>query len=378
MKNKIVNLKIEKIAHLGYGIGHHDGSTIFVRYAIPGDVVDAGPYGIKKGLIFADIIDIRSPSPARITPECKNYGTCGGCSYLCADYESELSYKKSIILDCMNRIGGVAEVDIPAIETISGPRYGYRSHAEIKTDGRCNGFYKREGNDLVPFPAEGCLLLHPSMRSGIDAGMIKTAGYRVAVDCAGRVLNSLSGPKTVEEKEGGIAYCRDIGLFFQANRHLRGRMLDIVGEYSSLASGDEFLDIGCGVGFFTLYLSKNGARGTGFDTNGKSIEWAERNADSNLIKTCRFVKLDSSDINPYGYHAGTVLADPPRSGLSKKTRNTILAINPRKIVYVSCNPATFARDTADFIKGGYDMDRLSMIDMFPATYHVEIVSRFVK
>ncbi|NCU33249.1 MAG: class I SAM-dependent RNA methyltransferase [Candidatus Moranbacteria bacterium] len=182
----------------------------------------------------------------------------------------------------------------------------------------------------------------------------------------------------IEESECGITYKREINGFFQANRFLRSRMLEIVKEYSDLTIKDNFIDIGCGCGFFTLYLARDAAAGYGFDVDKKGIDHAEKNAVLNSIDNVKFFAISSSEIHPHKVKAASVIVDPPRMGLTKKTRQTINAINPDKIIYVSCNPSTYARDIRDFISRGYKLDRLTMIDMFPGTHHIEIITRLVK
>ena len=148
-----------------------------------------------------------------------------------------------------------------------------------------------------------------------------------------------------------------------------------MGEYSSLSGNDHFLDIACGTGLFALALGREGATGHGVDINRHSIEMARQNAKTNGIENITFKAQPSSEIHPTRYKPAVVIADPPRAGLDRRSRRTIGAMAPERIVYVSCNPATFGRDCRDFIKEGYELTTLTMIDMFPGTHHLEVIGK---
>jgi 23S rRNA (uracil1939-C5)-methyltransferase len=266
---------------------------------------------------------------------------------------------------------------MPEIAAIGSERFHYRSHAGLKVrDGRV-GFYRRETNDLEALPEQGCLLMDERLNARLKE--IKAErDFVIAVDSRGLIATSLEGEALLTEKELGVTYRRGLSSFFQANRLLRSRMLETVGEYAALAENDEFLDIACGVGFFSLYLAPICRGGQGVDINRQSIEMAKRNAAENSIGNVTFRAMAASAVNPGRQSCSVIIADPPRAGLDKKTRHTINAIEPERLIYVSCNPSTFARDARDFLKGGYTLERLTLIDMFPGTHHIELISRFVK
>jgi tRNA/tmRNA/rRNA uracil-C5-methylase (TrmA/RlmC/RlmD family) len=370
-------LHIEKPVYGGYGLAFLEGKAVFVENAIAGERVLAGIHQEKKDHCFARIERILEPSPHRQEPPCPAFGRCGGCSYLCLSHGKELEYKKDIITDSLLRMSGINLDAMPGIATISSDRFNYRSHAGLKVrDGRI-GFYRRESNDLEPLPEQGCLLLDERLNARlkeIRAGR----DFSIAVDSDGLIATSLEGETLLAERELGITYRRGLSGFYQANRLLRPRMLETAGEYAAPAGGEEFLDIACGVGFFSLYMAPFCRGGHGVDINRQSIEMARRNAAENGISNVTFSAMAASAINPGRHRCDVIIADPPRAGLDKKTRHTINAIEPEKLVYVSCNPSTFARDARDFLKGGYRLERLTLIDMFPGTHHIELISKFVK
>ena len=349
------NILIEKAVYGGYGLAFADGKALFVEGVIPGETVDARVTRDTASHSFAAATEIRTPSPHRIAPECPSFGACGGCDYLYADYDTELAMKREIILDALARIGKFRADTIPAIGTQSSERFGYRSHAEVKLDNRGRaGFYRKESNDVVPFPPAGCLLLWKPLVEGIRAREGSTGkGFRIAAGADMAPRSSLEGSPVIAEQEGDIVLERDIRCFYQANRLLRGAMRETVARYASLAEDDNFIDGACGVGFFALDLARRAASGTGYDIERESVRWARHNAKKNGIDNVKFEARDLSKLDLTGGTYGAVVVDPPRAGLPKKARRGITFLEPRAIVYVSCNPATFARDAADFAAAGY-------------------------
>jgi len=365
---KQFRITVEKAAFGGSFIGFHDGKAVFTTGVLPGEEVIVEPLSDKGDYLTCKTVDLIKTSPHRITPPCPAWPQCGGCSYLHTDYETELELKKNILIDSLRRTGGIRG-HIPDIK--SGERFHYRSHATVKSSHETFGFFAEGSNRLIPLPDKGCLLPDRAINDAISLEIPSNDEVRFAVDGAGAVHTSKNPEDILLEREGSLRFHRKIWNFYQANRFLRSEMLNLAEEYAGLKKDETFLDIGCGVGFFTLHLAQNGNRGTGIDIERSSIELARKNARLNTIDTVTFKKLDASRLHPQGDSADVVLADPPRAGLDKKTRKTILAIAPKRIVYVSCNPATFARDLAEFRKGGYEIQRLSLLDMFPATRHLE-------
>lgn len=365
-------LEIVKAAYGGYGLAFADGMAVFIPYAFPGDRVRAAITVRKKNHAFAEIVDLIEPSSMRVAPECPNFGRCGGCDYLGIRYEHELEIKRTILLESIARIGGIRCDAMDQVMTIEGPRFGYRSHATVKFDEGNTGLFAGGTSSLVPFPSSGCLLASEGINEGLRAIPPPGKGeFRIAEDATGRVFRSYEADTTLEEKEAGLVYRRHLSGFFQANRFLREKMLLAVGDFAGLEPGMGFLDLGCGSGFFTLHLGRNGNRGIGIDRDRRSIHRARENARLNGIESVTFRMGDAGTFDARGHTGDTVIADPPRAGLSARARGVIIGMLPRKIVYVSCNPTTFARDLRDFASAGYRLVRLIFIDMFPGTMHTE-------
>jgi tRNA/tmRNA/rRNA uracil-C5-methylase (TrmA/RlmC/RlmD family) len=378
MHMHIPSLYIEKGAFGGFGLGFHNGKAVFVWGAIPGEIVEIEIERYYSSHAFAKIIHIVQPSPHRIAPACPNFGYCGGCDYLHVEYEEELRIKKEIIIDALTRIGKLSIESIQEIETRSSNRFGYRSHAEVKysSDGKA-GFYRKESNEVVPFPERGCLLLADALNDGMTSITNNASRQcKTAIDAEDLFHSSLEKNPVLIERENDITFQHSINCFFQANRFLRSQMAEIVCRYAHLASSEKFIDAACGVGFFALHLARNAKKGIGFDISKESIQWARYNAQINNITNVEFHTANFSSLPITDDNWDIVVVDPPRAGLSKKARHTINFISPKRIIYVSCNPATFARDAKDFISEGYIFSRLTFIDMFPGTKHIEMIGLF--
>ena len=372
-----INIKIQKAAYGGYGLGFIDGKACFVQYAVPGDEAVVEIYKDKKDFCFGKIISLTKPSESRIEPACPNFGRCGGCDYLNIDYDTELQFKKEIVLETLrrNRIDGKI---IPDISVTSGDRFHYRSHASVKSSENAFGFFEKDSNMLVEFPDAGCLLLQNELIYKLNE--LPKTGNETKIACSGYsgCFSSPDNNARITENECGIRYERDVSLFFQQNRFLRTKMLETVAEFAKLDISKSFIDIGCGVGFFTLYLAKNAKKAFGIDISRESIKQAKYNAKLNGITNARFTALQASEMLTVNERFDVAIADPPRAGLSAKAREALKAMAPERIIYISCDPATFARDACNFIQGGYRLHRLIMIDMFPATQHIELISLFIK
>jgi len=372
-------ITIINIANGGYGIGRISGKTVFVDSAVPGDQLLVEIYKDAKHYSFARTNRVIEPSQLRIQPECPNFNECGGCSYLNVSYQTELDFKMRILAEMLQRIAGMAIADIPAIDVISGRRFGYRSHAGIKLSGTGKGFFAKDSNSFVEFPAEGCRLLCDLLNEGISKLHIsyKNNEAKTACDHMSGFINSINTPDAyVEEFEYSLKFRHDLAGFFQANMFLREDMIRHVIEYASPAKNDVFMDICCGCGFFSLPLALCSGKGYGFDSDKRGIFNAVQNSRLNKVDNIKFEVRAESDIHPFRYKPDFIVIDPPRCGISKNGRKTINAIRPSRMVYVSCDPSTFARDTADFIKGGLALEKLTLIDMFPCTKHIEVIAGF--
>lgn len=368
-------LRIEKSAFGGYGLAFHENRAIFVPFTIPGELVETDDAEFRKSVGFANVRAVIEASADRIRPQCPAFGSCGGCDYLHMTYDRELEEKRAIVSDSLTRIGKFSAERIPGIKVLRSERFGCRSHASVKIDesGRA-GFYAKDSHDVIAFPEQGCLLLCPELRAALKNPPAGIKEAKAAIDAQG--IAHISGEERIgiEETENGITYRRDIRSFFQSNRYLRKEMIAEVLAFADLSDDKTVLDLGCGSGFFTLQAARLCREAHGIDISAESISSAKRNAAANGIANVRFEAKPDDRTHPYNDRADIVIADPPRAGLSTKTKKTITAMEPERIVYVSCNPTTWARDLKEFTAVGYALNSCTLIDMFPGTGHIEVIS----
>ena len=365
---------IEKSVFGGYGLAFCGNHAYFVRNTLPGEVVSLKPF-IKKGHVsFCTVDKLFTTSPNRILPKCESYPECGGCSYLETSYENEIGIKLSIIDDSLIRIAKCR--DYPSIETAIAQRFNYRSIATIQISNGSPGFFAYKSSNLVPFPESGCLLLQKELADTANKLHSQNdASIKMACDFEGKIIRS--GIKsTVTEKCGKFTFQHNVDSFFQANRLLREEMLNIVISLFDSFGTESAIDAGCGCGFFTIPVSNIVNKITGYDIDKESIKFAQLNAKLNSSSNINFVRGDFDSIK--NLSKSTVIADPPRGGLSRKFISRIVSDKPPAVIYVSCNPSTWARDTGILINHHYCLKKLVFIDMFPGTHHIEIISLFIK
>jgi len=407
-------VKIDKIVCDGYGLGFLDGKAIFVPYSVPGDVVEVENVSRRKGVEWGSILQIVEASPNRVEPFCSHYSTCGGCDWQHIEYSCQLEYKRSIVEDTLERIGGLSDVCVkPCIP--SPIQKAYRRRVKLHRDGKNLGFYKQRSNVVVPI--ETCPILSDEINlclkqlssytaehgvpefkdvefiQGSEAGVVMTllsrklGGHSLSADdipaCsgasvfAGRRVESLWGKDYVEISLGGLVFRFASESFFQANTALLPELVRCVtGAVEKCRAG---LELYAGVCVFGSLLSEKVDVLT-------AVEWNRRAVDAALINL-RSNNIDNTAVYRLSVERGLdlaaakkpmpdfVLLDPPREGVSKDAYKGIEKLSPRQIVYVSCNPATLARDIKKFISSGnYSLQYVQPLDMFPHTSHVESVA----
>jgi 23S rRNA (uracil1939-C5)-methyltransferase len=406
---EILEVAIERILPGGVGLAHTEGRTLFVSLAAPGDVVRVVVDRVKGKLAFASVVEIIKPSPVRVEPPCPYFGRCGGCDFQQLTYEAQLTTKVEIIRDCLRRLGGIETP--PEISMAPSPNpWHYRARAEwqVDLDNQRLGYFERGSRTvcdvaecavLVPALEQQLETLREQMRSGGLPGTVRdfqAAAGDEGVSLALTLRSSDGAPSQlpatseVTRTISGEQYHFNAGAFFQTNLDLLPALLEsAIGD----AEGDTAIDLYCGVGLFTLPLARRFKRLVGIEANGRATAFARRNLESSRGPTVR----EGSQAEPGGNAAAKaqiitarvgdwlaehsrsfgpvdfLLLDPPRTGAENRDIAGILALRPRRISYVSCDPATLARDLKKLIAGGYSLDSIAAFDMFPQTHHVETV-----
>jgi 23S rRNA (uracil1939-C5)-methyltransferase len=385
--NSIVEVTIERILPGGAGLAHADGRTVLVALAAPGDRARVRVERVQGRVAFASIVEILSPSPLRVEPPCPYFGRCGGCDFQQLSYEAQLASKVEIIRDCLRRIARIDFTgDIPI--TSSPNIWRYRSRAQWQHDPQRKwlGYYERASHRVCDV-AE-CPVLVPGLQSTLESLReqmkedLLPEGVTELQAVAGDEGASLAPPvaehptREVSRRIGGHIYRFSAEGFFQINHEL---LEPLLAAALNDAQGHTAVDLYCGAGLFTLPLSLSFHRVFGVEASAAAIGYARRNlAEANLsnatfevARVGDWLAENSEQLAPVDF----LLLDPPRAGAEDGALEGILALKPRRISYVSCDPATLARDLKALTAGGYGLDSLAAFDMFPQTHHVETVAR---
>jgi len=379
-----LEVEIERILPGGMGLAHANGKTVFVSLAAPGDRVRVRVEREQGNVLFASIEEILAPSPLRIEPPCPYFGRCGGCDFQQLTYESQLVAKAEIIRDCLHRIARLENV--PEIVVTPSPndwRYRMRAMWQIDQDERTIGYYER-GSRRVCDVAD-CAVLQPELQRQLEA--VRATEWQqfppglkhldvVAGDDAVSFAPAFAAFETRELSltVRGEVYRYNAEAFFQINPSLLGPLIDFaLGD----ASGESALDLYSGVGLFTLPLSRKFARVVAVEANSTATRFARRNLQDAGLSNARVITATVTEWFRSGPTAAAdfVLLDPPRTGAESAVIKGILDVRPASISYVSCDPATLARDLKKLSAGGYKLERVLGFDLFPQTHHVETVVR---
>jgi len=373
-----LNVTIESVAFGGQGVARADGLVIFVPFAAPGDVLTIEIAERKKRFARGRLLKVIEPSHERTEPLCPYYGRCGGCSYQHIDYAHQLKIKHQQICEAFERIGGIAKPSV--FEVIPSPRiYAYRGKAELhaaKEAGRFQlGFMDISGGRLVDI--ERCAIMDETIND-----LIRQTRTRGVVPKDPADLIFWSGPPDAErEAISRTVKNRDFLVprtgFFQANLYLTDRMVDVVCSLID-RKVETIVDACCGSGLFSLFLAPYARRVLGIEINDRSIKYARINARSQGVQNAEFIRGDVEDVLAdlarLGDAVDLVLLDPPRTGLSAGSLAAVSGLKSQEIIYISCNPATQARDVKYLNEHGYDLQSLQPLDMFAQTEHVETVA----
>lgn len=383
--NATVEVLIERILPGGLGLAHADGRTLLVALAAPGDRVRASIERVHGRVAFASISEIVSPSPLRVEPPCPYFGRCGGCDFQHLAYEAQLAAKVEIIRDCLRRI---TQIDFKEEIPIKGSpnAWRYRSRAQWQHDPQQMrlGYFERGSHRVCDVAA--CPVLVPelqttleSLREQMKEGSLPS-GVAEFEAVAGDDGPSLAPPvayhptRQVSRRIGEHLYRFSAEGFFQINHEL---LEPLIVAATREAEGDTAIDLYCGAGLFTLPLAQRFKRVYGVEAHATAISFARLNLEGagldnvilEAIRVSDWLSDNSERLAPVDF----VLLDPPRAGAEDNAINGILALHPQRIAYVSCDPATLARDLKGLIAGGYTLDSIAAFDMFPQTHHVETV-----
>jgi 23S rRNA (uracil1939-C5)-methyltransferase len=383
------DVTIDRIVPGGYGIGHGGGATYLISGAIAGERVRARLTGYRGKARSGVVFEVLEASPERIEPPCPVAGICGGCDFQHMRYEAQLAAKRQIVVDAFRRIGAIELGD--DFQVMPSPKeFGYRTRANWHLEPMTGdfGYLAAESHDVVD--VEHCPILEPLLdetlrktREGIRAGLTAGISYDAAAgDDDANATNGQWEPLPLFRTVGGVRYRFDAPTFFQAN----GALLDgLVEEALWLAdtliaeSGRGIaIDLFSGVGLFSVPLARRFETVNAIESDERAVKHAKRNARNagadnlavNRLETGRYFRDQKKAARKVRF----ALMDPPRAGLDTETRQGLIEAEIPAITYVSCDPATLARDLKALIAAGYRLERVVGLDCFPQTHHVEVVA----
>jgi 23S rRNA (uracil1939-C5)-methyltransferase len=389
-------MKVEKLVYGGAGLGRVGGRVHLLPFVLPGESVKLEPVKHSKDVVQARLTEIVEPSPARIAPKCPYFTRCGGCDYQHAGYEFQLDQKRAILTEVLRRVGKIDPPD--EIAVVSGPPWEYRNRTRFHLHRGEIGYLEAGTHRLCP--VEECPISSPKINETLGrlrallsqpwfSGRVReielfTDEAQVQLNVIGaegppqpQLLTRLRQaiPDAVYEpihyQAAGEVYRVSRNSFFQVNRYLIDRLVETALE---TAQGETAIDAYAGVGLFSLPLARR-------FHSVRSIEGHEsaaRDLASNVQRSGLAIEtvhqpvelfLDSLAAPP-----GFLLLDPPRAGLGPRVVRQLCRIRPPRVTIVSCDPATLARDLAALIAGGYRLDKMTLVDLFPQTYHIEAVA----
>jgi len=409
--NDELTLQLTGMAHGGAALGRHEGRVVFVPYALPGETVRVEVTDAHERYAHARLLEVLEPSPERIPPPCPYFGPhgCGGCQWQHAAYTTQLRLKTAVVTDQLSRIGRLS--DPPVLPTLPDPTgWAYRNQARFHpADEGGLGFYAAATDRVVPI--EMCAILHPllvdlydtldmelpglealTLRAGTASGECMlifemeedeppAVLLDVPVSCIllladGTAVN-LVGQNHLTEAVADHSYRISAPSFFQVNTPQAAQLVRLVLEYLDLHGTEVVLDGFCGVGLFTAPLAQQAGLVIAVETDPAAVEDLLENTvgmeNVEVVEGTVETALVNLEERP-----DAVLVDPPRTGLTVEALDGLAAIGPRRIVYVSCDPATLARDGRRLSAAGYHLARAQPVDMFPQTYHIETVSLWVR
>jgi 23S rRNA (uracil1939-C5)-methyltransferase len=384
----IITLKLDTVAFGGSALGRIEGVVVFVPFGVDGDEVKIEITEVKKNYCRARIEEILVPSSARVEAKCPYFTVCGGCQYQHISYEHQLELKEKQVTESFERIGRVKAP--PVRKIIPSPlAYHYRGKAEFHIDydekGKLRvGFIDEDG--AFPVDIERCEIVDESIndavrkvRDAIASGEIKIGERRNIFWSQNDFLAAPLISRTVKGKEFRVPYSG----FFQTNLSLVDELIDTVLQMGDFDVSDTVSDCYCGSGLFSLFLASRVKRVFGIEGDGQSVKCARANLQDHELTNAKFFKGDVEKILRENMIKGkipvdAVLLDPPRIGCAREVLDAITKIRPAKIVYVSCDPVTQARDIRYLMERGFSLRELQPIDMFPQTKHIEVIALMEK
>lgn len=381
-----IELVIDALTNLGAGVGRIDGWVVFVPFALPGERVRARVFRNDKNCSHADLVTVVEPSPDRIEAFCPLFGNCGGCQYQHLQYDRQLAWKTRQVGELMQHMAGISHPVNPCLSSAQTRHYRSKitPHFERPAAGQIGpvGFLATGRRSQIidvpqcPIAMDVINTALPAVRADLAqrAHTFKRGATILLRATRGRVETDPNA--TVIEEVGGLTFQFLAGDFFQNNPFILPAFTGYVADQAARDGIDHLVDAYCGSGLFALTLAGRFEKVAGVEVSETSCAWARRNAASNGIANAEFLTAPAEAVFariafPPGRTA--VVLDPPRKGCTPEFLGQLLDFGPRRIVYVSCDPATQVRDLKQLSAGGYQLVDVQPFDLFPHTRHLECV-----
>lgn len=422
-------IQITSLSSTGEGIGTLDGLKIFVEGALPKEAISAKIIHRKKRYAKGKLLSIFSSSPERTEPICPHFGICGGCQIMHLQYPAQLSLKRQRVIDSLTRIGGFTQINVlPCLP--SPTSLGYRNKIQLPVlwdnEKKIIGMYRKQSHEIIPIdrcfiqcPQGEEILLQIKKRLNIPSvryvlirnavfndealvilvtdgrfsdeiyefsqelieahplikGVVENVNNRADNVILGNQFRTLAGRPYLIETLLDKKFKYSASAFFQVNPFQTEKLYAKALEYASIQSNETVLDAYCGVGTLALFSADKARHVYGIECVTPAIENAIDNAELNNISNCTFTCASIETIIGQ-FNADTILLNPPRKGCCPLLLNELICQKPNKIVYISCDPATLARDLS-ILSSAYEIIAIQPFDMFPQTMHVETVVKLL-
>lgn len=404
--NPEMEIKLEKMVYGGQAMGYlEDGRPVFIPYALPGEVVKAQLTEEKPHYAHAELLELILPSCARIQPRCQHFTVCGGCHYQHLSYQDQLMHKTTVLHDQLQRIGKMDDIPIqPAIA--SQVPWNYRNHMQfhITNQGKL-GLLKHHTDKIIAIdechlPTDAINIVWPlldiepvpglkriSLRaddnddillilesSEAETPEISIEGLPISIihtSPAGQLV--LAGSDQISISILGRKFQVTAGSFFQVNSSIASQMIEHLLANLPFGISDTCIELYSGVGLFSAFLAPRVKRLIAIESSSQACQDFMINLDE--YENVDLYEATAEQVLPnLELTADLVMVDPPRSGLSKTVLQRLFELRPTMLVYVSCDPATLARDARHIKEIGYQLKNITPFDMFPQTYHIESIS----
>jgi len=381
----LLRVAFTDVAHRGEALGRSEGQVVFAAYGIPGEEAVVAVEQAHKSYLEGRVERVLEPSPHRVEAPCPYFGRCGGCQWQHVDYSFQLALKERVVREELRRLGHFD--DPPVAPALAAPEpWHYRNHARFTVGRRGDiGFMGRGGRPFIPI--QRCLIMHPTINAVLaelqgHCPDVRQLSVRVGIN-TGSLLVQPKLPEGESSFPSGQRYHLEALLgerfhvsassFFQVNTPQAEALAELVLEGLALQGDETVVDAYAGVGTFARLLAPRARQVIAIEEAAS----AARDAMINLgaLSNVRYLTGKTEAVLPsLSPPPDAVILDPPRAGCASEVVQALLELRPRRLAYVSCDPATLSRDLRLLVDGGYDLRMVQPVDMFPQTYHIECVA----